>query len=112
MRETTDFNLKYIVYFAVSLLVGLAVVLAGATWVFKTFIKRDEKEQVVRSEVQPVQVGTREPQLQVSPQQENQEYLAEQRQALSKYGWVDQARGIAHIPIDRAMDIVAQEGLK
>jgi hypothetical protein len=112
MRETTDFNLKYIVYFAVSLLVGLAVVLVGATWIFKTFVKRDEKEQVVRSEVQPVEVGPREPQLQISPDQENQAYLAEQREALSNYGWVDQARGIAHIPIDRAMDIVAQEGLK
>jgi len=50
--------------------------------------------------------------LQISPEQENQQYLAEQREALSKYGWVDQSRGIAHIPIDRAMDIVAQEGLK
>ena len=112
MRETTDFNLKYIAYFAVSLLVGLAVVLAVSTWVFKTFVKRDEREQVVRSEVQPVQVGPREPQLQISSEQENQAYLAEQREELSKYGWVDQARGIAHIPIDRAMDIVAQEGLK
>jgi len=112
MRETSDFNLKYVVYFAVALLVGLAVVLGGLTWVFKTFVKRDQREQVVRSEVQPVEVGPREPRLQITPEQENQQYLAEQREALSKYGWVDQSRGIAHIPIDRAMDIVAQEGLK
>ena len=112
MRETTDFNLKYIVYSAAALLVGLAVVLAGATWVFKTFVKHDEREQVIRSEVQPVQVGPREPKLQINPEQENQEYLAEQRQTLSTFGWVDQGSGIARIPIDRAMDIVAQEGLK
>jgi uncharacterized protein (DUF58 family) len=112
MRETSDFNLRYIVYFAVALVVGLAVVLAGATWVFKTFIKRDVREEVVRSEVQPVQVGPREPRLQVNPQQENQAYLAEQRAVLSKYGWVDQDHSVARIPIDRAMDIVAQEGLK
>jgi hypothetical protein len=112
MRETTDFNLRYIVYFAVALLVGLAVVLAGATWVFKTFIKRDEREQVVRSEVQPVQVGPREPRLQIDPEQENQQYLAEQRRTLSTFGWVDRGNGIARIPIDRAMDIVAQERLK
>jgi hypothetical protein len=112
MRETSDFNLKYIVYFAVALLVGLTVVLGGATWVFKTFIKRDVREQVVRSEVQPVQVGPRAPQLQVNPVQENQAYLAEQREVLSKYGWVDQDHSVARIPIDRAMDIVAQENLK
>jgi hypothetical protein len=27
------------------------------------------------------------------------------------YGWVDQKNGIAHIPIQRAIDIVAQRGL-
>ena len=112
MRETTDFNLKYIVYFAAALLVGLAVVLAGATWVFKTFVKRDEREQAVRSEVQPIPVGPREPKLQIDPEQENQDYLVEQRQMLSTFEWVDQDRGIARIPIDRAMDIVAQESLK
>ena len=112
MRETSDFNLKYVVYFAAALLVGLAVVLGGLTWVFKTFVKRDQREQVVRSEVQPVEVGPREPRLQITPEQENQQYLAEQRETLNKYGWVDQSRGIAHIPIDRAMDIIAQEGLK
>jgi hypothetical protein len=112
MRETSDFNLKYIVYFAVALVVGLAVIFAGATWVFKTFIKYDEREQVVRSEVLPVQVGSRQPKLQIDPEQENQQYLAEQRQTLSTFGWVDQASGIARIPIDRAMDIVAQGGMK
>src|SRR5262245_64840624 len=112
MRETSDFNLKYIAYFAAALLLGLAVIFAGATWVFKTFVKRDVREQVVRSEVQPVQVGPIAPRLQVSPDQENQAYLAEQRETLSKYGWLDQDHSVARIPIDRAMDIVAQEGLK
>ncbi len=30
---------------------------------------------------------------------------------LNTYGWVDQKAGIAHIPIDRAMDLIAQQGL-
>jgi hypothetical protein len=112
MRETTDFNPKYVVYFAAGLLVGLAVVLAGATWVFKTFVRHDVREQTVRSEVPPVQVGPREPKLQINPEQENQQYLAEQRQTLSTFGWVDKGGGVARIPIERAMDIVAQEGVK
>jgi hypothetical protein len=30
---------------------------------------------------------------------------------LSTYGWVDRSRGVVHIPIDRAMQLVAREGL-
>ena len=30
---------------------------------------------------------------------------------LNRYGWVDRKAGIAHIPIDRAMDILAETGL-
>lgn len=30
---------------------------------------------------------------------------------LHSYGWVDEKKGIARIPIDRAIDIIAQQGL-
>jgi hypothetical protein len=30
---------------------------------------------------------------------------------LYSYGWVDQKAGVAHIPIDRAMQLIAQRGL-
>lgn len=30
---------------------------------------------------------------------------------LSSYGWVNESRGIVHIPIDRAMQLVAKEGM-
>jgi hypothetical protein len=29
---------------------------------------------------------------------------------LNHYGWQDQKNGIVHIPIDKAMDMVAQQG--
>ena len=32
-----------------------------------------------------------------------------QRQELDRWGWVDREAGVARIPIDRAMDIVARE---
>ena len=33
------------------------------------------------------------------------------RERLSSYGWVDRSRGVVHIPIERAMAMVAKEGL-
>jgi hypothetical protein len=35
-----------------------------------------------------------------------------QRRDLESWGWVDRRAGIAKIPIDRAMDIVAREGAR
>jgi hypothetical protein len=35
--------------------------------------------------------------------------VAEQRRSLESWGWVDRGRGVARIPIERAMDLVAAE---
>ncbi len=51
------------------------------------------------------------PRLQTDPQKELAEFRAEKRQRLTTYGWVDQAHGIAHIPIDEAMKRIAARGL-
>jgi len=40
-----------------------------------------------------------------------QDIRVEEDKMLNGYGWVDQAHGIVRIPIDRAMDLVAQRGL-
>ena len=34
---------------------------------------------------------------------------ADQLELLNSYGWVDQQAGIAHIPIDRAMELVVED---
>jgi hypothetical protein len=34
-------------------------------------------------------------------------WRAEQRRRLDGYGWVDRGAGVIHIPVDRAMDLVA-----
>ena len=48
------------------------------------------------------------PVLQSAPQPERRAILAAQQRRLNSVGWVDPARGIAHIPIDEAMALVAQ----
>ena len=52
-----------------------------------------------------------EPRLQVSAPTDLKQYKAAQEGILNSYGWVDQQAGIVRIPIDRAMDILLQEGL-
>jgi hypothetical protein len=40
-----------------------------------------------------------------------QELQARERKLLSEYRWVDSAAGLARIPIDRAIQVAAKEGL-
>jgi len=51
------------------------------------------------------------PALEAQPGQSLQPYLAAQQQKLNSYRWVDRSTGVVAIPIDRAMDEVAQQGL-
>ena len=45
--------------------------------------------------------------LQARPQQDIRAYMAEKRQLLDSYAWIDREHGIARIPIERAMALVA-----
>ena len=47
---------------------------------------------------------------QISPQEELRQTRAEAEAALSSYGWVDEKAGIARIPIDEAMKLLAERG--
>ncbi len=52
-----------------------------------------------------------QPRLQSSPTIDLLDLLREERARIASYGWVDQKAGIARIPVDRAMQILAQKGL-
>ena len=43
------------------------------------------------------------------PYQALQQLDADQLERLNSYGWVNQSKGVVHIPIDRAMEMVARE---
>jgi hypothetical protein len=51
------------------------------------------------------------PLLQESPEQELRRMRAREDVALHSYGWVDEFAGVARIPVDRATELVLEEGL-
>ena len=51
------------------------------------------------------------PRLQSAPITDLKDMRAAEEQILNGYGWVDQANGVVRIPIDRAIDLLAQRGL-
>jgi hypothetical protein len=52
-----------------------------------------------------------QPRLEVNERTQLNEQRLREEQVLDSYGWVDQKAGIVHIPIDRAMALIVQQGL-
>jgi hypothetical protein len=52
------------------------------------------------------------PELQVSPRDDMARFSAQELQQLNGTGWVDEARGTVHIPIDDAMRKIAADGIE
>lgn len=52
-----------------------------------------------------------DPRLEEDERGELNNILLDQQQKLNSYGWVDEKAGVARIPIERAMQLVAQRGL-
>jgi hypothetical protein len=52
-----------------------------------------------------------QPRLEDSETTEINDFRYQQDETLASYGWVDQSGGVVRIPIDRAMQLIAQRGL-
>jgi len=51
------------------------------------------------------------PMLEDNEREQLHKFLIDQEKQLNSYGWVDEKAGVAHIPIERAMELTAQRGL-
>jgi hypothetical protein len=52
-----------------------------------------------------------EPRLEDNERTELNDFRYKEEEKLNSYGWVDQNAGVVHIPITRAMEVIAQKGL-
>ena len=52
-----------------------------------------------------------QPRLESNERLEINDFRMQEEKTLNSYGWVDQQAGVMHIPIDRAMQLLAQRGL-
>ena len=109
--ERRDVNVRAVMWFAIGL-VAVAIILhlglAGLYVVFKH--KHPSPDAPSRIELQPRMVAP-QPRLQTNPAIDLEQFRADEEAKLNSYGWVDRPAGVVRIPIERAMDLVAQRGL-
>ncbi len=95
--------------------IGLALLCIGAL-VLLFFLFRHFETQVAGPAKPPLEVAGQdgmplEPRLQERPVQDLKQMRADEDQILGSYGWVDKQKGVVRLPIDRAIDLLAQRGL-
>ena len=117
-HETTDINVKGLFLFAAGLLLTLFIFLAGLVVLFKTTGLLDGFLDKRRAQGEPgsnslvrVQPNYQGPLLQIRPEQDLHQMQQANAADLRGYGWMERGRGIVHVPIDRAMELIAQRGL-
>jgi len=112
LHETRDATVRYIVYLGIAMAVSVAAAFL-VSWGLLRFV---ENHQSLGSPASPLAKGRvlpppGLPRLQVHPHQDLEKYLAHEKEILDSYGWVDKKNGIVRIPIQRAMNILLQNGL-
>lgn len=121
--EPKDLSPSSVYGFLAGLFVA-AVLVAFVLWGFYDFMDRYERSQQPPQNplVQPTRVETRQippqtiqkfpqPRLERNERLEINDFLLKEEDTLDSYGWVDQKAGVVRIPIERAMQLIAQQGL-
>jgi hypothetical protein len=109
--ELSDINPGYVGLFGI----GLAVVLVIAVVVTSLLIQYKTVQHARQDTPIPQLAREREAtpgtRLPVDAQKELRQLRGAEDAMLNSYGWVDKDAGIARIPVDRAMEILAKKGL-
>lgn len=110
-HEHRDVNVWAVYKFGIALTVLCVVAVALLYGLYGYFVSREggalphDQVNVDARRLPPL------PRLQPAPIQDLKDMRAAEDKLVNGYGWVDQAHGVAHIPVDRAVDLLAQRGL-
>jgi hypothetical protein len=113
-HERRDVNVFQISAFGIGLLLS-CIVVVFAMWAMFDFLYSREN---AKNDTNPAALVMKyqnalppEPRLQAQPTIELKDLRADEDAILNSYGWINPDKGIVRIPIDQAIDMVAQKGL-
>lgn len=110
-HEASDAQVRPLMKFLLALFISTAIVFVAMGLLFNILV---EQAAVLDRPPSPIAEGRQvppSPQLQVSPAAELKRLRESEDRTLNSYGWIDRERGVARIPIDRAMDLLLEKGL-
>ena len=111
-HEQRDVNVKAVSKFAIGLALLCIAAFAIVVGVFRFL---EHVTSGVPSGRQNAAIDARErppaPQLEETPALDLEREQAAEQELLHTYGWIDKQAGVVRLPIDRAIDLMAQRGL-
>ena len=111
-HESSDVKLRPLLLALAGLVVLCGVALLAMREVWSGFLSRERQTQTTRPARFADETGQfPSPRNQPDPAGELRLLREHDAQHLREYGWVNRQAKLAHIPIDRAIDLVAERGL-
>ena|SRR5258708_27535204 len=109
-----ELNLRAIFGFSGGVIAVTLMALVIMWWMSVSFKQQEEAKDhapspLAEAQLDPIPPG---PRLQATPPRDMDEMRKRDREALTTYGWVDKSGGVARIPVDRAIEILADEAAK
>ncbi|MCZ7593259.1 MAG: hypothetical protein M5U15_14475 [Kiritimatiellae bacterium] len=110
--DDSDIKFGQVMMFLIYSAIFLAVLFVGLRMMYKTYLaSRDQAEVSAPSFVHDSRVIPPEPRLLTDEPAAWAEELARQKSNIDHYGWMDQKAEIVRIPVERAIDLIAEQGL-
>jgi hypothetical protein len=111
--ERTDVDATALLRFAFGLVVATVAVVILLWRLFFVFVAQEAARQPAPPVMQadPAAMAPAGPSLQPLPARDLARFRAEEDLALGSYGWVDKEKGIVRIPVERAMQLLAERSL-
>ncbi|MEO8714178.1 MAG: hypothetical protein ABI369_04115 [Acetobacteraceae bacterium] len=103
-REARDVSGLFITLAFLLVLSGLAIVGLLCWWIFPRAPHPDLVPYPIPSYPPP--------RLQAAPHEDMVRFYRREMERLNSVGWIDRSQGLAHIPIDQAMRMIAKQGIK
>jgi hypothetical protein len=112
-HETRDVDVRAVTKFGLGIGAGVVVSFFLIWFLFDRFAAREmgrntQPEPMAASNPQK---EPPEPRLQPAPVMDLKTFRSGEDAILNSYGWVDPGKGIVRIPVERALELVAREGL-
>lgn len=108
-----DVNIRGVLLFGFWLAVAAIVVQLGVWALFRVLARQETSRDrpLPPLVVSNLQRTPPEPRLEPQPLAPRARLTEEENGILTTYGWVDKSRGLVRLPIDRAMELLVQQGL-
>ena len=107
-HEESEVSVRFIVVSLFALLIGTFLMTLLVVGIFQYFHATYRPDQAAK---ESPQVIPPEPRIEERPWQQILTVRAREEHILTSYAWIDQKQGTVRVPIDHAIDLLAQKGL-